>query len=78
MTMTTDAIDITLIFAFVICVIAICAISGMRTAYRAGYWAGKRHGILWEKRRRRRVEERVEEKIAETFESVKWERDLNV
>lgn len=72
--MTTDAIDITLIFSFVICVIVIAFVSLLRSACRAFFW----HGVLWEKRRRRRVEERVEEKIAETFESAKWERELDV
>ena len=67
--MTTDAVDITLIFTFCICVIAICAISGMRTAYRAGYFHGRRQGLL---------EARLNQAIEKASESEEWERQLDV
>lgn len=67
--MSPDAIDLTLIFAFVICVIAICAISGMRTAYRAGYFHGRRQGLL---------EARLNQAIENASESAEWERELDV
>ncbi len=72
--MNTDAVDIALIFAFVICVIVIAFVSALRTAFRAGFW----HGVLWEKRRRRTLEERTDEAISETFKSAEWERELDV
>lgn len=67
--MTTDATDIALIFAFVIIVIAICAVSGMRTVYRAGYFHGKREGLL---------EARLEQAIEKASEIAEWESHLEV
>jgi hypothetical protein len=72
--MNPDTTDIILIFAFVVCVIILGGVSALRSAYRAGCM----HGIMWEKRRRRKLEERVEQKIAETFSSPEWERELDV
>jgi hypothetical protein len=76
--MTPDATDLILIFAFVICVIVLAGISAIHTAYRAGYMHGRRQGVLWEKRRRRRVEERVEAAIEKTFNSSDWAKELDV
>jgi hypothetical protein len=65
--MTPDAIDITLIFAFVICVIVLGGISALRSAYRAGYFHGKRQG---------RIEARLNQAIEKVDEE--WERRLDV
>lgn len=76
--MNPDATDLLLVFAFVICVIVLAAVSAIRDAYRAGYWRGKQYGILSERERRRGLEQRVNDALAETFRSEDWERELDV
>lgn len=73
-----DVTDVAIIFAFCICVIVIAFASAIHTAYRLGWAHGKGQGILVERERRRGLEARVEQKIAETFGSVNWEKDLDV
>jgi len=76
--MRPDTTDLLLVFAFILCVIVIAGVSGIRTAYRAGYFHGKQYGILSERERRRGVEQRVSEAIEETFKSEKWDKELDV